>query len=155
MKSLIRVIYASRATEHFHEHEIPELLKHARVANARRELTGMLLYIGGSFLQVLEGQPDMVEAVFANIRRDRRHTEVTLIARETIPERAYEGWTLLNKTLDPIEAGELIGEKDYFASAAWITRLDPDRAKKLLSAAGIQWQMDHRSGKYRTLGRSA
>jgi hypothetical protein len=155
MKSLISVIYASRATEHFHEHEIPGLLKQARVANARRELTGMLLYIGGSFLQVLEGQPDMVEAVFSNIRLDRRHTQVTLIGRETILERAYEGWTLLNKTLDPIEAGELIGETDYFVSAAWITRLEPDRAKKLLSAAGIQWQMDHRSGKYRTLCRSA
>jgi hypothetical protein len=155
MKSLISVIYASRATEHFHEHEIPELLKHARLANARRELTGMLLYIGGSFLQVLEGQRDMVEAVFASILLDSRHSQITLIARETIPERAYEGWTLLNKTLDPVEAGEMIGVTDYFTTATWVTRLEPDLAKKLLAAASVQWQMDHRSGKYRTLGRSA
>jgi hypothetical protein len=155
MKSLISVIYASRATEHFHEHEIPELLKQARLANARHELTGMLLYIGGSFLQVLEGQPDRVEAVFAAILLDRRHSQITLIARETIAERAYEGWTLLNKTLDPIEAGEMIGETDYFTTAAWVTQLETDRAKKLLGAASVQWQMDHRSGKYRTLGRSA
>jgi Sensors of blue-light using FAD len=155
MKSLISVIYASRATEHFHEHEIPDLLKQSRVSNARRELTGMLLYIGGSFVQVLEGQPDMVEAVFATILLDKRHTQVTLIARDTISERAYEGWTMIHKTLDRVEAGELLGEAGYFASAEAVTGLDSSRAKKLLSAASVQWQMDHRSGKYRALGRSA
>jgi Sensors of blue-light using FAD len=155
MKPLISVIYASRATEHFHEHEIPELLKQARLANARQELTGMLLYIDGSFLQVLEGQPDMVEAMFAAILLDKRHSQITLIARETILERAYEGWTLIHKTLDPVEAGELIHEPVYFQSGAWITALDPSRAKMLLAAASRQWQMEHHTGKYRTLGRSA
>ena len=39
MKSLNSVIYASRAAAEFHEHEIPELLKEARLANAAvREL---------------------------------------------------------------------------------------------------------------------
>lgn len=155
MKPLMSVIYASWSTEHFHEHEIPDLLKHARLANAKHELTGMLLYIGGSFLQVLEGQPDMVETVFSAIREDRRHTQLTLITKETILERAYEGWTMSHHTLDPVEAGELIGEIDYFISATWVTRVDSVRAKTLLAAASARWQMEHRSGKYRTLGRSA
>jgi len=155
MKPLMSVIYASRSTEDFHEHEIPDLLKQARLSNARHELTGMLLYIGGSFLQVLEGHPKMVETVFDTIVRDKRHTQATLIAKETIPERAYEGWTLCHKTLDPVEAGELIAEPDYFSSDTWVARLDPGRAKKLLSACRVQWQIEHRSGKYRTLGRTA
>ncbi len=155
MKSLISVIYASRASEHFNEHEIPDLLKQARLANAGHEITGMLLYIGGSFLQVLEGRPGVVDSVYRTILRDPRHTQVTLIARDTILERAYEGWTMNHTTLDPVEAGEVIGEPEYFASAAWVTRLDPVRAKKLLSAASTRWKMEHRSGKYRTLGRTA
>jgi Sensors of blue-light using FAD len=155
MKALISVIHASRATEHFQEHQIPDLLKQARLANAKHELTGMLLYIGGSFLQVLEGQAELVEAVYATIQRDKRHTQVTLIARDTILERAYEGWTLCHKTLDPSEAGEIIGEADYFISGTWVSQLDALRAKKLLSAASMRWQMEHRSGKYRTLGRIA
>ncbi len=155
MKSLISVIYASRSTEHFHEHEIPDLLKQARLSNARHELTGMLLYIGGSFLQVLEGRPEMVEAVFGTILLDKRHTQLKLIAREAIAERAYEGWTMCHKTLDPVEAGELIGEAEYFISDGWVTHLDADRAKQLLSACRVRWQMEHRSGKYRTLGRTA
>jgi Sensors of blue-light using FAD len=152
MKSLISLIYASRATADFHEHEIPELLKQVRVANAKHEITGMLLYIGGSFLQVLEGQPAMVEAVFGKILQDKRHAQITLIAKASILEREFEGWTMSHKTLDPVEAGELIGEADQFVSPAWVTQLEPNRAKKLLLAASEQWQMEHRSGKYRTLG---
>ena len=152
MKSLISLIYASRATADFHEHEIPELLKQVRVANAKHEITGMLLYIGGSFLQVLEGQPAMVEAVFGKILQDKRHAQITLIAKESILEREFEGWTMSHKTLDPVEAGELIGEADQFVSPVWVTQLESNRAKKLLLAASEQWQMEHRSGKYRTLG---
>jgi hypothetical protein len=150
--SLMSLIYASRSTECFHEHEIPDLLQQVRIANAKQEITGMLLYIGGSFLQVLEGQPEMVDAVFSRIIRDNRHTQLTLIARESIPERAFEGWTMMHQTLDPVEAGELVGEVGYFTSPTLTTQLDFGRAKKLLLAASLRWQMAHRSGKYRTLG---
>jgi hypothetical protein len=152
MKSLISLIYASRSTEYFHEHEIPDLLQQVRIANAKQEITGMLLYINGSFLQVLEGQPEMVDAAFGRILGDKRNTQLRPIARDSILERAFEGWTMMHKTLDPVEAGELIGEPDYFKSPTWLTQLDPGRAKKLLSAASLRWQMEHRSGKYRTLG---
>jgi hypothetical protein len=152
MKSLTSLIYASQSTESFHEYEIPDLLQQARIANARQEFTGMLLYICGSFLQVIEGRPEMVDAVFSRILRDTRHTQLTLIARESISERAFEGWTMMHKTLDLVEAGELIGEIDYFTAPTWLARLDVGRAKKLLSAASLRWQMEHRTGKYRTLG---
>ena len=94
----------------------------------------------------------MVDAVFSKILRDKRHTQVTLIANESIPERAFEGWTMMHKTLDPVEAGELIGEIDFFISPAWLTQLDAPRAKKLLSAASLRWQIERRTGKYRALG---
>ncbi len=152
MKSLVSMIYASRAADDFHEHDLPDLLKQIRRANAKQELTGMLLYMGGSFLQVLEGQPDMVDAVFGGILRDKRHAQLAAIGRESILERAYEGWTMMHKTLDPVEAGELIGEADFFLSPTWISQLDFSRAKKLLSAASLQWKIEHRIGKYRTLG---
>jgi hypothetical protein len=152
MKSLISLIYASRATECFHEHEIPDLLQQVRIANAKQEITGMLLYIAGSFLQVLEGRPEMVDAAFSSILRDKKHAQVTVIGRESISERAFEGWTMMHKTLDPVEAGELIGEIDYFLSPTWRAQLDVSRTKKLLAAASLRWQMEHRTGKYRTLG---
>jgi hypothetical protein len=59
---------------------------------------------------------------------------------------------MMHKTLDPVEAGELIGEIDYFISPTLVTQLDLSRAKKLLLAAGLRWQIEHRTGKYRTFG---
>jgi hypothetical protein len=152
MSTLISLIYASRSTESFHEHELPDLLQQVRIANAKQQVTGMLLYIGGSFLQVLEGPPEQVDAVFRKLQTDTRHTQVRLISSEPLAERAFEGWTMMHKTLDPVEAGEFIGEPGYFTSPTWLTELDGRRAKKLLLAAGVRWQMEHRTGKYRTLG---
>jgi Sensors of blue-light using FAD len=152
MRSLISLIYASRSTESFQEHEIPDLLQQVRIANAKQQVTGMLLYIHGSFLQILEGPPEQVDALFSKLPTDKRHTQLRLISREPLPERAFEGWTMMHKTLDPVEAGELIGEADYFTSPTWLTELDPKRAKKLLLTASLRWQMEHRTGKYRSLG---
>jgi hypothetical protein len=152
MTSLISLTYASRSTESFHEHEIPDLLQQVRIANAKQQITGMLLYIRGSFLQVLEGPPELVDAVFSKLLTDKRHTQVRLIATDPLPERAFEGWTMMHKTLDPVEADELVGETDFFTSPTWIAELDARRAKKLLLTASQRWQMEHRTGKYRTLG---
>lgn len=154
MASLIHVVYISSAAPGFQEREIPELLKHARSANAQRGLTGMLLYIGGSFFQVLEGEAESVDAVYAAIGRDKRHRRVTLIIREPIVEREFTEWTMGFSAVDPQEAGKLLGENDFFNEATCVKRLDSGRAKTLLTALGKRrWQLE-RSGMYRALGRS-
>ena len=152
--SLIHVIYASLATAEFREREIPDLLKQARAANEERDITGMVLYIGGAFFQLLEGETAMVDSVYAKINRDARHTKVTQIIRESILERDFTGWTMGFSTVDPSEAGKLLGENDFFNLASCVTRLDSGRAKTLLAALGKRrWQLE-RSGMYRALGRS-
>jgi hypothetical protein len=69
---------ASRA---FDTEELAELHQVARDTNARLGLTGMLLHAEGSFFQVLEGQADVVDALYAKIECDQRHAQVTLIIR--------------------------------------------------------------------------
>jgi hypothetical protein len=154
MASLIHVIYASSTTPAFREYEISELLVQARSANADRGLTGMLLYIGGSFFQVLEGEAAVVDALYAVICRDKRHMRVTQIIREPIIERAFNQWTMGFSTIDPLEAGKLLGENDFFNEATCVTRMDSGRAKTLLAALGKRrWQLE-RSGMFRALGRT-
>jgi hypothetical protein len=153
--SLIHVIYASSAAAGFHESQIPDLLKNARAANEKREVTGMLLYIGGSFFQLLEGEAAAVDSIYTKIGCDPRHTGVTQIIREPILERDFTGWTMGFSTLDPLEAGNLLGENDFFNAASCVTRLDSGRAKTLLVALGKRrWQLE-RSGMFRALGRDA
>jgi hypothetical protein len=53
---LIHIMYASSAAPDFREHQIPDLLQRARAANEKQDITGMLLYIGGSFFSVAGGR---------------------------------------------------------------------------------------------------
>jgi hypothetical protein len=141
---LIRCIYASLAASSFKEDELPVLLERARHANAGQSVTGMLLYIEGSFFQVLEGEAEAVDAVYTRIMRDPRHTQVTLIIREPIAQRDFSEWTMGFCVVDRLHAGELIGENDFFTKASCIDNVDAGRAKKLLAA--------FRKGRWRLAG---
>lgn len=152
---LIHIMYASSAAADFREHHVADILKKARAANEKQNVTGMLLYIGGSFFQLLEGEAAVVDSVFTKIGRDKRHGKVTQIIREPILERDFTGWTMGFSTVDPLEAGKLLGENDFFNEASCVTRLDSGRAKTLLAALGKRrWELEH-SGMLRALGRNA
>jgi hypothetical protein len=143
MHSLIHCIYASRKTSSFNEHEIPVLLEKARAANAGKAITGMLLYVEGSFFQVLEGDPQSVDEVYAVIQRDPRHKDVSMIIREPITERGFADWTMGFSTVGRDELGKLLGENDFFASATCLAELTGVRAKKLLASfRSGRWRAD-------------
>jgi hypothetical protein len=152
MPQLIHCIYASTAASIFSESDIPALLEHARAANGERAITGMLLYIEGGFFQVLEGEVAAVDEVYGRITRDPRHYEITLIVREPIAARDFSEWTMGFCTVDPLEAGHLIGENDFFKSASCVTTLDGGRAKKLLAAFRIGRWRQQRTGAHRSIG---
>jgi hypothetical protein len=149
---LIHCIYASTAASIFKESDIPALLEHARTANAEGALTGMLLYIEGGFFQVLEGDDTVVDEVYGRIKRDPRHSKVTLIIQEPIAVRDFSDWTMGFCTVDSLEAGQLIGENDFFKSASCVTRLDGGRAKKLLAAFRTGRWRHQRTGTHRAVG---
>ena len=149
MNELIHCIYSSAATIEFAEYEIPQLLEKTRAANAARGISGMLLYIEGSFFQVLEGASATVDALYQTISADPRHKHVTLIIREPITQRSFGEWTMGFATVGRLEAGGLLGENDFFAQASCFENLNPNRAKKLLAAFRRgRWRAEH-TGQYR------
>ena len=129
----IQLIYASKISAEFREHEIPELLKTIRPANARLEITGMLFYLGTTFLQVLEGKAPDVDVVYERVLRDKRHMQIFTISREPIKERSFPDWTMDFATIDPVEAGEIIGDPSAFLHGSCL-RLDAHRANRLIAA---------------------
>jgi hypothetical protein len=143
MTPFVHRIYASHSSPEFKEYQIPALLERARAANAQHGITGILLYVGAYFLQLLEGHPVVVDALYDRIVQDPRHTHVTLIAREPIAQRGFDDWSMGFSTVDRLDAGGLIGERDFFQSGSWISHLDTGRAKKLLFAFGHgRWRLE-------------
>lgn len=133
--TLTHCIYASLSAATFKEKDLPQLLVQARAANERNGLTGMLLYIKGSFFQVLEGDSTAVDSLYAKIQQDPRHTHVTRILREPIEHRTFAEWTMAFETLEPLDAAEIIGDTDFFSNASGIQKIDQGRARKLLAAS--------------------
>jgi hypothetical protein len=134
MAALVHCIYASNETHRFEPPELIELLQKARANNAGLGITGMLLYSEGSFFQVLEGAPEVVEALFGAIGRDERHEKVTRIIFEPIPKRHFGEWTMGFASVTREELERLAGANDFFAGGQCLADLDAGRSKKLLEA---------------------
>src|ERR1700694_5438971 len=145
MQHLIQAIYASSVIGGMHEPETLKLLKQARTVNRKHDVSGMLLYIGGSLLQLLEGEEAMVQAVCSTIFRDRSGNP-TAILRESVVERQFGEWTMGFATVDPLEARQLLGDDSLFNSSSGATSLTPEDAKTLFAIYGRRRYQSDRSG---------
>ena len=134
MPPLIRCIYSSVARASFSEDQIPALLSHARTANAARGVTGMLAYIGGNFLQVIEGTEEAIDELLTKISDDPRHKRLLILVREPIKVRSFVDWSMGFEALLPADVEPLIGENDFFDSGTCMDALDPGLVKTILFA---------------------
>jgi hypothetical protein len=91
MRSLV---YASRSLEPFDEDALVELLTRARACNEEHAVTGMLVYAAGSFLQLIEGDDEHVEAVWDRIRMDPRHTGLRVLQDGPARVRLFGEWSM-------------------------------------------------------------
>lgn len=89
-----QLVYQSAAIRAFTEDELIELLQVARNKNPRYQVTGMLLYHEGAFIQVIEGGRLVVERLFDKVRRDPRHDAIRVLARAQVPERLFGEWSM-------------------------------------------------------------
>lgn len=91
---MLQLIYASDAANPFSEIQLSLLLLGARTNNTRLGVTGMLLYQDGSFLQVLEGDEPILEALFQKIDRDERHVRIKTLLRREVEARQFGDWAM-------------------------------------------------------------
>lgn len=91
---MLQLVYASAATAPFSPRDLELLLSRARLRNGLYQVTGLLLYHSGSFLQILEGPEAGVDTIYGHIVRDRRHTAARILNRQQVARREFEGWSM-------------------------------------------------------------
>lgn len=91
---IYRMVYLSDATDELTSKDLSDILEKARRNNARHGLTGVLLFHQSRFFQVLEGDKIRLTACFNRIRRDPRHTTISLMAKGPAEERAFPNWRM-------------------------------------------------------------
>lgn len=89
-----QLVYISAAEKEFSELELQELLTKARENNNALEISGMLLFHKGSFIQALEGPKANVEKLYEKIGKDDRHSETRVLFRGEVSERAFDKWSM-------------------------------------------------------------
>lgn len=103
-----RLIYVSVAMTRVPSQTAIDLLAITETSmkrNATLSVTGALLFVGGFYLQVLEGGAKAVHSVFSSIKRDDRHTNIRLLQDEPVRSRQFSDWSMCTGILaqhDPI-----------------------------------------------------
>lgn len=106
---MFRMVYVSSAIKEFSKNDLVELLEVARRKNAAADITGLLLYKGGSFMQVLEGEKACVQALYRKISRDVRHDGCFILLEEEAEARIFEDWSMGFRDLDDPALSSLPG----------------------------------------------
>ncbi len=126
---LVSLVYTSTASASFREPELASLLAECRRLNTARDITGMLLYRGGRFIQVLEGRRAAVRALADTIREDSRHVDMRVLLEEPAEQRRFPDWTMGYEPLRGDASAAPEGYRDSFAD------LDADADAETLSRA--------------------
>jgi hypothetical protein len=74
--------------------EVDAILATSARNNPARGITGLLLFNGRNFLQLLEGEEGEVAALMDRITADPRHAGVSVLDRRTIDQRACPDWAM-------------------------------------------------------------
>lgn len=105
------LLYVSSAVKDMSNEELIQLLKQSRLNNFRNRVTGMLLYKGGNFMQIIEGEKDIILKLFDTIKNDGRHKDVIKIMTGDIEKNNFRDWSMGFMYMN--EAGNFPDYDDY------------------------------------------
>lgn len=131
---MLSLIYVSTSEKLLNDEELLDILKTSRENNSSKDVTGLLLYKGGNFMQVLEGPDEAVEALYEKIKADPRHKDVNVLSREQISARQFPAWEMAFQNLDNPEVKNEPGYSQFLQDEfiADVYRENPLRAYIML-----------------------
>jgi hypothetical protein len=91
---MYQLIYMSTATHLLTDDELQALLEQARLNNAKYDITGLLLYHEGRFMQLIEGPEDAVRKLYSYIEQDARHADTAKLADKAVDARSFPDWSM-------------------------------------------------------------
>jgi len=99
--SLHFLIYVSKAVEPMSKQALDTLLKQSQTFNRSKGITGYLLYQDGYFMQMLEGNRDILFDLMDKVKIDPRHHDVRIVIEERTRCRVFLDWSMALSDLTP------------------------------------------------------
>lgn len=97
---MYHLVYYSSATRAFDDLALTELLIKSRGNNNVANVTGMLLYKDGNFMQILEGEEAVVHKLYQTIEQDSRHKDIVVVINEPVADREFSDWSMAFRNLN-------------------------------------------------------
>jgi hypothetical protein len=93
---LVELLYCSVFVEpDLTNADLDRILVSARRRNLAQDITGMMIYHRGEFVQILEGRKESIENVYEKfICPDTRHTAINKVLKNTITHRSFGEWSM-------------------------------------------------------------
>ncbi len=104
--------YTSWARAGIRADEVESILASARINNPLEGITGVLIFNGDSFMQILEGGEAAIDGLVERLRRDPRHSNMSVRDEQPIDERTFPDWSMAYLRLqDGVFEGEQAVER--------------------------------------------
>ena len=84
-----------------------EILMTAWTNNRLHQISGALICRDDLFLQLIEGPDDKIDALYANIKADKRHTDVRTLVEAQVNSRILAAWSMLDARTVPEDRTEI------------------------------------------------
>jgi hypothetical protein len=101
--------YTSWARAGIRPDEVDAILESARINNPLDGITGVLIFNGTAFMQILEGSEAAIDGLRARLERDPRHSNMSVRDTRFIEARTFPTWSMAYLQL---ESGEFHGKEE-------------------------------------------
>jgi hypothetical protein len=86
--------YTSLARLDLRDDELSDIHQTARHLNALDGITGLLLFDGSRFLQIIEGSESAIDNLVERLRMDRRHSAFEIRDERFVDRRSFADWSM-------------------------------------------------------------
>ena len=91
---LTSLTYTSLARLDLQTADLEDIHRTAREVNALEGITGLLVFNGTHFLQIIEGSEQAIEELVERLRKDSRHTGFEIRDRRKVEARSFPDWSM-------------------------------------------------------------
>ena len=86
--------YTSRARIDLGDEDLAAIHQTARHSNALDGISGLLLFDGARFLQIVEGAEDAIDNLVGRLRMDPRHSAFEVRDERYVERRSFPDWSM-------------------------------------------------------------
>ena len=134
--SLRSIVYVSTALHLLNDAQLEELLTKTHLNNSRNQITGILLYQDGNFMQLIEGSTRDTYELYERIKSDNRHHNIITLLDQPIEERLFSDWSMAFRNLRNLSIEDLAVAAPYLEDSLRSEKYvsHPNRSLSLLKS---------------------